>query len=99
MRSAATIFSSRLFWDVDFESLDLDKKSDFVIQRVFERGDIPDIRNCRKYYGDEKISNALLNAKYLDLPTVYLASAIIDRPVTDFRCYKPKRSNPGHWSY
>ena len=93
------IFNKRIFWDVNFDKLDYDGKASFIIERVFERGDVEDIRQCRRYYGDEKVRQALLNAKFLHLPTVYLAAAVIDRPLTDFRCYKPRLSNPEHWRY
>lgn len=83
-------FDKRIFWDVDFENLDYDLKYRFVIERVFDRGDVPDIRNCRRYYGDEKIAEVLLNAKYLSLHTLYLASAVIDQPIENFRCYKSR---------
>jgi len=33
-------FQRRIFWDVNFDSLDYDKYADFVIERVFDRGDI-----------------------------------------------------------
>ncbi|MBN8858239.1 MAG: hypothetical protein J0H29_07605 [Sphingobacteriales bacterium] len=93
------VFQRRIFWDVDFDKLDYDRRVNFIIERVFERGDVEDIRNCRRYYGDEKVADALLNAKFLPLHTTYLAAAVIDRPLTDFRCYKPRQSNPGHWIY
>ena len=47
-------FDRRIFWDVNFDTLDYDGKAGFIIERVFERGDVPDIRMCRRYYGDEK---------------------------------------------
>ncbi|MBK8633153.1 MAG: hypothetical protein IPN72_06160 [Saprospiraceae bacterium] len=59
----------------------------FVIERVFERGDVDDIRNCRRYYGDEKVREALLNAKFLPLSRIYLASAVIDRPIEALRTF------------
>jgi hypothetical protein len=34
------IFDKRIFWDVNFEKLDIDAKADFVIARVFEWDDI-----------------------------------------------------------
>jgi hypothetical protein len=49
------IFHKRIFWDVNFENLDYENKANFIIERVFERGDVEDIRNCRRYYGDEKL--------------------------------------------
>lgn len=93
------IFDKRIFWDVNFDKLDYDLKSNFIIERVFERGDVEDIRQCRRYYGDEKITEVLLNAKYLSLHTIYLAAAVIDRPLTDFKCYIPKQLRHQHSPY
>jgi hypothetical protein len=93
------IFHKRIFWDVAFEKIDYDAKANFVIERVFERGDVDDIRNCRRYYGDEKVTAALLNAKFLPEYTVYLASAVINRPLKDFRCYNLRQLNPTLFPY
>jgi hypothetical protein len=93
------IFNKRIFWDVRFENIDYDAKANFVIERVFERGDVEDIRNCRRYYGDEKVTTALLNAKFLPEMTMYLASAVIDKPLKDFRCYTLRQSNPELFPY
>ena len=93
------VFHRRIFWDVNFDKLDYDAKANFVIERVFERGDVDDIRHCRRYYGDEKITTVLLNTKFLSLTRTYLASAIIDKPLTDFRCYNLRLLNPGLLPY
>ncbi len=93
------VFHKRIFWDVRFESIDYDTKANFVIERVFERGDVDDIRNCRRYYGDDKVREALLKAKYLPLTRIYLASAVIDRPIEEFRCYKLRQLNPELFPY
>lgn len=93
------VFNKRIFGDVDFEKINYDAKANFVIERVFERGDVPDIRNCRRYYGDEKITEALLNAKFLPEYTMYLASAVINKPITEFRCYKLRQLNPPLFPY
>ncbi len=93
------VFDKRIFWDVDTDNIDYDKYFRYVIERVFERGDVPDIRNCRRYYGDEKVKEVLLNAKFLPEVTMYLASAVIDEPVTKFRCYTRRQSNPTLFPY
>ena len=92
-------FNKRIFWDVDFEQMDYDAKANFIIARVFERGDVEDIRQCRRYYGDKKVSDALFNARYLPLHTIYFASAIIDRPLNEFRCYILRQLNPELFPY
>ena len=93
------VFQKRIFWDVNFEQLDYDAKASFVIERVFERGDVEDIRQCRRYYGDEKVTEALLKAKYLPLHTIHFASAVIDTPIEEFRCYTLRQLNPGLFPY
>jgi hypothetical protein len=93
------ILNKRIFWDVVFENINYETKANFVIERVFERGDVDDIRNCRRFYGDDKISFALLNAKFLPEYTTYLASAIINKPVTEFRCYALRQLNPTLFPY
>jgi DNA-binding Lrp family transcriptional regulator len=93
------VFDRRIFWDVDFDNLDYNCKANFVIVRVFERGDVDDIRNCRRYYGDEKVTQALLNAKFLPLHTMYLASAVTGKSLSEFRCYTLRQSNPALFPY
>jgi hypothetical protein len=93
------IFNKRIFWDVNFEQIDYDGKASFVIERVFERGDVEDIRQCRRYYGDERVTRALLNARFLPLHTIYFASAVIGEPVEKFRCYKLRQLNPELFPY
>ena len=96
MPTATPDFDRRIFWDVDYDRMDLDAKWRFVIERVFERGDVEDIRQCRRYYGDEKVRTALLEAKFLPEQTMYFASAVTDVPVEFFRCFELRRQM-GHY--
>lgn len=93
------VFEKRIFWDVNFELIDYDAKANFVIERVFERGDVEDIRQCRRYYGDEKVTAALLQTKFLPEHRIHLASAVIGKPLSDFRCYILRQLNPGLFPY
>jgi len=97
--TSSPIFNKRIFWDVNYETLDFDNKAAFAIERVFERGDVPDIRSCRRYYGDDKIKSVLINAKWLPLSTIYLACALFNNELTDYRCYNTAQLNPTHWIY
>jgi hypothetical protein len=93
------VFNKRIFWDVNFEAINYDAKANFVIERVFERGDVEDIRQCRRYYGDEKVKEALQKAKFLPLQTTYFVSAIFDIPLDEFRCYTLRQLNPELFPY
>jgi hypothetical protein len=89
----------RIFWDVEFEKLDYELYADFIIERVFERGDVDDIRQVRRFYGDEKVKFALTNAKWLSKVTLSLAKAVLGNNNEDYRCYILKQSNPTHFDY
>lgn len=93
------IFDKRIFWDVDFENLNYETKASFIIERVFDRGDVEDIRQCRRFYGDEKLKQVLTKAKWLSLHTIYLACALLENELTDYRCYITAQSDPNHFSY
>lgn len=94
------LFENRkLFWDTDISKLDLNNNADYIVTRIFERGDVEDIRNCRRHYGDEVISKILQDARFLSEQTLYLAAAIFKKDITDFRCYALKQSNPELFLY
>mgnify|MGYP006948852712 CR=1 FL=1 len=99
MEREKPVFEKRIFWDVNFEQLDYDKRAAFVIERVFERGDVQDIRNCRRYYGDEKIRDVLVGAKWLSPHTIYLAAALFNNTPNDYSCFRQAQLNRGHWHY
>jgi hypothetical protein len=84
---------------VDEKTIDYQKNAAFVIERVFERGDVDDIRQCRRFYGDEKVREVLLNAKFLPFYTMHLAAAVVNEPIEEFRCYKRRQSNPELFPY
>ena len=98
-KSKRPLLDKRIFWDVDFEHLEFEKKATFVIERVFNRGDVEDIRQCRRYYGDHKVKTTLLNAKFIANHRIHLASAILNQPLSAFRCYTIKQLNPTLFPY
>ncbi len=93
------LLHKRIFWDGNFHDLDYDRKPHFIIERVINRGDVEDIRQCRRYYGEEKVRSVLLNAKFIANHRLHLASAIINQPLSAFKCYTLKQLNPTLFPY
>jgi hypothetical protein len=93
------LLDKRIFWDVDGEKMDYIAKANFIIERVFERGDVDDIRQCRRFYGVERIESTLTKAKWIRPQTLYLASALFNNNLTDYRCYREAQLNPSLWMY
>lgn len=48
-----------LFWDTDINKIDWSKQYRAVIQRIFERGNETERKEIIRFYGKEKIKNAL----------------------------------------
>lgn len=99
MKTEKPLFSKSLFWDVDYEKIDYEKSADWVIERVFVRGDVEDIKLCIRYFGLLKVHDTLLEAKEIGLNRIHLISAIIDEPLEKFRCYTLRQLNPGLYPY
>lgn len=91
--------NKRIFWDVNADQMDHVAKASFIIERVFERGDVEDIRMCRRFYGEDTIKKTLLNAKYLPEIRMHLAAAVINQPIKSFRCYILRHSTPTLFPY
>jgi hypothetical protein len=85
--------NKRIFWDVDAEKLDFDKKATFIIERVFERGDVEDIRQCRRFYGDEKIAAVLIKDERLTPQQIALAVALFQNNGEDYIAYWLKNNS------
>ena len=91
MKKAQPLLNKRIFWDVDFASINYNKDDRFVIERVFDRGDVDDIRQVRRYYGDKIIKEEIKKAKWIDPETLQFLSAIYNIPLKQFRCYTEKQ--------
>jgi plasmid maintenance system antidote protein VapI len=52
-------YRKALFWDTDFENLNWQRNSEWIIQRVFEYGNESEIKEAIRYYGKKKIIKVL----------------------------------------
>lgn len=53
------ILSKALFWDTDIQHINWNRQYRAVIQRVFERGNEKDKNEIIRFYGTDKIEQAL----------------------------------------
>lgn len=87
------------FWEFDLKTMDWDKAYKTVIGRIIERGDQEEVDELVRFYGNEKILNALRNEIY------FLPDYAIDRAIDFFPelkkeqmyCYLNRKDKPYHW--
>lgn len=80
-------FSKNLFWDIDLNTLDMEKNSPYVIQRTLEYGLDNDWDLLRSYYGMDRILSEAKKFRTLDPKALAYLSVITHTPKTEFRCY------------
>ncbi len=88
-----------LFWDVDVQTIDLQKHKASVIERIVTRGRWEEFKEMLQFYGKPTVKDVVLNARWLDKRTLAFCTAVFKTPETEFRCYKLAQLNPEHWDY
>jgi hypothetical protein len=78
----------RLFEEHCFEELEKELGFGWLIERVFERGTVDDIRAMRRYYGDKKIKKEVVKIQWLSKHLLYLFSGIYNIPPEKFYTYQ-----------
>ncbi len=95
--SLPIFINKRIFWDTRLEDIDLQAHKNFVISRVFEWGTLNELRALLKFYSKNEIVHGLTIQPYLTKITVSFASALLNIPKEDFKCYINRRSHPHAW--
>lgn len=88
----------RYFWDVDISRLDPERNRRLIIERVFEFGEVAEMKLIIKYYGASKVIEVLKGLNYLHPKTLNLVSKYFNIPKESFKCYQKRLSNPKLWS-
>ncbi|HKK57978.1 MAG TPA: hypothetical protein VJ937_00750 [Salinivirga sp.] len=92
-------FSPHLFWDVDVETLDLEKHKAYVIRRAMEYGKIKDWNLLKTRYSMDEIKDAIISARSIDPKVISFVALLTNTPLNSFRCYTNQQSNPSFYGY
>ena len=91
--------SGKAFWDVRLETIEFDKQSLYVMEKVFNYGDWADQLTIMRFYGLQRVKNEIVNAGYLREPVVSFLAAVLQLQKKDFKCYMKMQSHPLPWIY
>lgn len=99
MSSLITSLSPHIFWDVDVQSVDMEKNGVFVLQRVLQYGILKDWLLLKSIMGVENIKALAVQLPTLDDVSISFLSNLYKIDKSEFKCYKNKQSNQNYWSY
>ena len=91
--------SKTAFWDTDFEGLDYQNDSVFIISQVFNYGLWDDIISLLKFYSAERVKKEITAAPWLKDRVLSFWATYFKIPPTSFQCYKRKQSVQMPWAY
>lgn len=91
--------SKKAFWDIQFDELDYEKSSLFVMEKVFNYGTWNDQLAIMKFYGLPRIRQEIIHTAYVRKPVLSFLCTILHLQKTDFSCYNKMQLNPLPWDY
>lgn len=87
------------FWDVNFDNIDFQENSVFVMNKVFNYGTWDDIIETLRFYGIERVRNEVVKSSYFKNTTLSFLCVILHLTEQDFISYQQRQKRPSNWSY
>ncbi len=91
--------SKRVFWDIDFDTLDYDKDRFFIIDKVMNYGLWDDFLAVMRHYGKEVVKKEIVKSPYLKKDVLNFLCFYLGLKPEDFECYTRRQLQEPHWSY
>lgn len=93
----STGISQLPFWDVDLDSLDIQRDCLFILEKVFNYGLWSDYRAVFTLYGQARIRQEIVQASYLKKEVLSFLCLILNLQPADFKCFTKTQSLPPLW--
>jgi len=91
-------FAPKWFWDFDYEKINWQASYKTIVARIIERGSEREWTELIRFYGRDKVLNALKNEiVYLPDYAIEEVSEYFKIPKEDMLYYTRKQSRPVHW--
>jgi len=85
-KKISSYFRSELFWDVDVDSIDVDRHARFVIERILTRGDLAEWKSLLALYGKKRICDEAVELRTLDPKSRNFLTVCFGIDKKAFRC-------------
>jgi hypothetical protein len=86
------------FWDVNFDNIDFESNSIFVMDKVFNYGIWSDIVEILRFYGIERVRKEIVQAPYFKNITLSFLCVILNLTEQDFTVYQRRQARKPIWN-
>ena len=93
--SIVSQLSPHLFWDVNIATLDWNKHSALIVERVIERGTYKNLKLLEQEFGKPVLANIIKKLPYLHPKDIVFVHTYFNIPFNELKCYTEKQLNPG----
>ncbi len=89
--------SKALFWDVDPQTIDIQKHAAYIIERVVSRGTWEEFKIILEFYRKPKVKRVVKKLRYMNDRDIHFCSVYFNVPIVEFRSYKMKQLKISCW--
>ncbi|TDB69056.1 DUF6922 domain-containing protein [Arundinibacter roseus] len=97
--SARPSISKLAFWDVQWESIDFEADSLFVIGKVLNYGTWDDIVAMLRYYGLERVRAEVVHGTYYKKTALSFLCLLLELEEQDFVVYQQRQARRPAWNH
>lgn len=91
--------SPTAFWDVEFDAIDFEADSQFVMTKVFNYGLWTDILEVFRFYGLDRVRYEIIQAAYLKKTALSFLCVILDLNEPDFLTHQRQQKRTSMWTH
>lgn len=84
---------NKYFWDIDISKLDIDKRSNYVTERLLELGDIDALLWLKNTYGDNALKEVVRSSRRLGRKSANYYSLYFSIPKAEILCLREDFQN------
>jgi len=79
--------SKHLYWDVDPQTLDPDRHSSFIIERIISFGLPEDVKRMLEQYSVDTIRSAVSHSRHIDRKSAAFWALHLNIPREEIKCF------------
>lgn len=87
-----------LFWDIEYEKLDINKHKRLIVERVLTLGNLEEFFYLLNQYDSEALINEIKQIGYLDPKTISFVVSFFKINKKELKCFTKRQLTETYWN-